>query len=159
MPAVNSATVSESDELVSSYFEHTSAEDFQTLSPPDVSGIVRSHLALAAVRSPGTANVAVFTPHPDEDGWGRGLVVAQIVTDDTPFIVDTVLAALSRAQRSVRLLVHPGSTYVDRPAARWSRLPVPRASRPRATRSGSPGCTSSSPAGAPPPTTRSLRTS
>lgn len=111
MPAVNSATMSVSDEtldeLVPSYFEHTSAEDFQTLSPPDVSGIMRSHCALAAVRTPGTANVRVFTPHPDTDGWGRGLVVAQIVTDDMPFIVDTVLAALSRAQRSVRLLVHP----------------------------------------------------
>ncbi|PWJ25994.1 glutamate dehydrogenase [Branchiibius hedensis] len=112
MPAVNSATVSASDQsvseqLVSSYFEHTAAEDFQTLSPPDVSGIVRSHLALARERRPGTTNVEVFTPHPDSDGWGRGLVVAQIVTDDMPFIVDTVLAALSRAQRSVRLLVHP----------------------------------------------------
>lgn len=94
-------------DLPVSYFEHTAAEDLQTLGAPDIAGIVGSHLALATQRAPGTSKVAVFSPAPQTDGWGRGLVVVQIVTDDAPFIVDTVLAALSRAQRAVRLLVHP----------------------------------------------------
>ncbi|NOG71556.1 NAD-glutamate dehydrogenase [Roseicella sp. DB1501] len=62
-----------------------------------------SLFALARSRPPGTARVRVLPPGP-----GRGPhAVAEIVTDDMPFLVDSALGALARHGRVVRQLLHP----------------------------------------------------
>ena len=58
-----------------------------------------SMLELAAARSPGTAFVEM------RDDPHRSMV--RIVTDDMPFLVDSVTAALARQGRSVRIVIHP----------------------------------------------------
>jgi len=42
-----------------------------------------------------------------EDGWSSRDTVVQIVTDDMPYLVDSVVAELARIKISVRRLVHP----------------------------------------------------
>ncbi|PZW50413.1 glutamate dehydrogenase [Humitalea rosea] len=60
--------------------------------------------AFAADRPPGgAARVRLLAP-----GAGRGAsAVAEIVTDDMPFLVDSALGALTRQGRVVRRLLHP----------------------------------------------------
>lgn len=59
--------------------------------------------AHAATRTPGEAKLRLLPPGP-----GRGAVaVAEIVTDDMPFLVESVLAALTLAGRTARRLLHP----------------------------------------------------
>ncbi|WP_237182618.1 NAD-glutamate dehydrogenase [Roseomonas marmotae] len=59
--------------------------------------------AHAAQRRPGEAKVRLTPPGP-----GRGgAALAEIVTDDMPFLVDSVLAALALSGRKVRRLLHP----------------------------------------------------
>ena len=60
---------------------------------------VRDLLALAAVRRPGSACLGI-RDDPDR-------TVVRIVTDDMPFLVDSVTSALARERRSVRLVIHP----------------------------------------------------
>jgi len=62
----------------------------------------------AESRPQGTASVHVFTPTLAEHGWSAGgHSVAEVVTDDMPFLVDSVVMELTRQQRDVHLVVHP----------------------------------------------------
>ena len=81
------------------YYRHFATEDLLAAA--------LSHKEFAATRPVGTANVRVFTPTIEEQGWSCGHTVIEIVTDDMPFLVDSVTAELSRQGGSVHLVVHP----------------------------------------------------
>ena len=93
--------------VLSRYFRHVATEDLLARQPEDLLGAALSHKALAQQRPVGTANVRVFTPSVDEHGWATGHTVIEIVTDDMPFLVDSVTAELSREERAMHLVVHP----------------------------------------------------
>jgi glutamate dehydrogenase len=72
--------------------------------PPEaLAAAAASLFAFAADRPPGTAKVRVLPAGP---GTGPR-AVAEIVTDDMPFLVDSVLAALALHGRAVASLLHP----------------------------------------------------
>ena len=89
------------------YYRHVPADDLIGRDPVDVFGVATSHRQLAAARQQGTSNVRVFTPTLEEHGWSSGHTVVEVVTDDMPFLVDSVVAELTREDRSIHLIVHP----------------------------------------------------
>ncbi|MGI8717909.1 MAG: NAD-glutamate dehydrogenase [Lapillicoccus sp.] len=89
------------------YYRHVETEDLLARPPEDLLGAALSHEDLARRRPVGTANVAVLNPAVEAQGWSSGHTVVQIVTDDMPFLVDSVTAALSRPDRTIHLVVHP----------------------------------------------------
>ena len=89
------------------YYRHVATEDVLARSPEDLLGAALSHKELAANRPVGTANVRVFTPTVQEEGWSCGHTVIEIVTDDMPFLVDSVIVELSRQERVVHMVIHP----------------------------------------------------
>jgi len=89
------------------YYRHVATEDLLARAPEDLLGAALSHKEIAASRPVGTANVRVFTPTVEEQGWSCGHTVVEVVTDDMPFLVDSVTAELSRQERAVHLIVHP----------------------------------------------------
>jgi glutamate dehydrogenase len=94
--------------LLPVYYRHVALEDIETRSPTDIYGAAVSHYRLALERPQGTATVRVFTPTVDEHGWSAdGHTVVEIVTDDMPFLVDSVTMSLSRAERALHLVIHP----------------------------------------------------
>jgi glutamate dehydrogenase len=93
--------------LLTRYFRHVAVEDLTERDPVDLAGIVASHRQFAEHRAPGTAKVRVFTPMVEQNGWATGHSVIEIVTDDMPFLVDSVSAELARQDRGIHLVVHP----------------------------------------------------
>ncbi|MGQ0468177.1 MAG: NAD-glutamate dehydrogenase [Sporichthyaceae bacterium] len=94
--------------LREAYWKHVAAEELADRKPEDLDGAVRSHLELAENRAQGTARVRVFTPLTDTHGWSaQGRTVVEVVTDDMPFLVDSVTAELTRTDRAIDLVVHP----------------------------------------------------
>jgi glutamate dehydrogenase len=89
------------------YFRHVADEDLAQREPLDLAGAALSHRQVAAHRGQGQAKVRVFTPTVDEHGWQAGHTVVEIVTEDMPFLVDSVTAELNRQHRSIHLVVHP----------------------------------------------------
>jgi glutamate dehydrogenase len=89
------------------YYRHMATEDLLARRPEDLLGAALSHRDLAMSRPVGTANVRVFTPTVEQDGWSCGHTVIEIVTDDMQFLVDSVISELSRQDRTVHLIVHP----------------------------------------------------
>ena len=77
-----------------------------------------SLFALAQDRPAGVTRLRLLPPGP-----GQGAhAVAEIVTDDMPFLVDSVLGALARQGRVVRQLLHPVVAVRRDPAGRLLAL-------------------------------------
>ncbi|GAA4988173.1 NAD-glutamate dehydrogenase [Actinopolymorpha pittospori] len=132
--------VDQVEKLLRAYYRHVSAEDLLHRDPVDVYGAARSQYRLALNRLPGTASVNVFTPTVEEHGWSCSHTIVEVVTDDMPFLVDSVTMELSRQDRGIHLVVHPQLTvrrditgallavegaYDGRPVASPDRRPAP----------------------------------
>ncbi|MET9917686.1 NAD-glutamate dehydrogenase [Streptomyces sp. NPDC006435] len=89
------------------YYLHTAPEDITGRDPVDVFGAASSHYRLAEMRPQGTANVRVHTPTVEENGWTCSHTVVEVVTDDMPFLVDSVTNELSRQGRGIHVVIHP----------------------------------------------------
>ncbi|MBF6047421.1 NAD-glutamate dehydrogenase [Streptomyces sp. NRRL B-1677] len=89
------------------YYLHTAPEDLAGRDPVDVFGAAVSHYRLAETRPQGTANVRVHTPTVEENGWTCSHSVVEVVTDDMPFLVDSVTNELSRQGRGIHVVIHP----------------------------------------------------
>lgn len=92
------------------YYLHTAPEDLADRDPVDAFGAAVSHYRLAEVRPQGTANVKVHTPTVEENGWTCSHSVVEVVTDDMPFLVDSVTNELSRQGRGIHVVIHPQVT-------------------------------------------------
>ncbi|RKE19314.1 NAD-dependent glutamate dehydrogenase [Streptomyces sp. TLI_171] len=89
------------------YYLHTAPEDVISRDPVDLYGAAASHYRLGLKRPQGTAEVRVSTPTVEENGWSCGHTVVEVVTDDMPFLVDSVTNELTRLDRAIHLVVHP----------------------------------------------------
>ncbi|MFI1203752.1 NAD-glutamate dehydrogenase [Streptomyces sp. BHT-5-2] len=92
------------------YYLHTAPEDLTDRDPVDVFGAALSHYRLAEHRPQGTASVRVHTPTVEENGWTCSHSVVEVVTDDMPFLVDSVTNELSRQGRGIHVVIHPQLT-------------------------------------------------
>jgi glutamate dehydrogenase len=89
--------------LMRRLFGHVPGAELACIPSETVAEAAASLYAFARERPPGEAKLRVLPPGP-----GRGPhAVAEIVTDDMPFLVDSALAALARQGRVVRQLLHP----------------------------------------------------
>ncbi len=94
--------------MIRQYYRHAVVEDLIARADVDVYGAVVSHYRLATERAQGTAKVRVFTPTVAEHGWSAGgHTVVEVVTDDMPFLVDSVTMEINEQGRTVHMTVHP----------------------------------------------------
>ena len=93
--------------VVSRYFDLVAPEDLVGTEVRDLEGLIKSHVALGQSRTPGTSKVAALSPNLDSHGWQSPYSVVQVVTDDMPFLVDSVSAEISQGGRSIRVVIHP----------------------------------------------------
>ena len=56
---------------------------------------------------PGTPKVRVYNPRFEEHGWQSTHTAVEIVTDDMPFLIDSVSMELNRRGFGVHLIIHP----------------------------------------------------
>ena len=98
--------------FVRAYYERVPDEDLAATRPADLCGAALAHRQAGAVRPAGTAVVRVVNPDADRDGWGSPHTVVDIVTDDMPFLVDTVTMVLAARHLGIHVVVHPGLDVV-----------------------------------------------
>ncbi|MEO6822930.1 MAG: NAD-glutamate dehydrogenase, partial [Candidatus Nanopelagicales bacterium] len=92
--------------LVERFYRHVAPEDLLGREPADIIAAVLELRALAASRPQGTAVVHAFNPDGAREATSSYSVV-DVVTDDMPFLVDSISAELTGAGFGVNLLVHP----------------------------------------------------
>jgi glutamate dehydrogenase len=89
------------------YFRGVGEEDLAERTPTTLAGEARSHLELGWRRAPGQSLVRIFNPDRERDGFESPHTLVQIVTDDRPFLVDSVGIAFAHAGLAMHLIVHP----------------------------------------------------
>jgi glutamate dehydrogenase len=89
------------------FYRHVAAEDVLERDESALAGAALSALELLRQRAPGEAALRVFTPPAEDDDFAGGHSVVEIVTDDVPFLVDSVTGELNRTGITVHLAVHP----------------------------------------------------
>jgi glutamate dehydrogenase len=94
-------------EFVRQYYHWVPAKDLADRDQADLCGAVVAHWRTARRRAPGEAQVNVYNPDRERDGWTSPYTVVEVTSDDMPFIVDSVTMELSRQGSNIELIVHP----------------------------------------------------
>ena len=93
--------------FVRQYYQWVPAEDLADRNPLDLYGAAVAHWNLAQQRAPGEAKLRVYNPDFEQHGWQSPHTLIEIVSDDMPFIVDSVTMDLTRKGYGIDLVIHP----------------------------------------------------
>jgi glutamate dehydrogenase len=92
--------------LLRDYFRGVGEEDLAAHSPRALALLASKHYALAKQRRQGETQVQAFSPDVGDPSGDRHSFVL-VVTDDRPFLVDSLSLAFSTAEIGVQMLIHP----------------------------------------------------
>jgi glutamate dehydrogenase len=94
-------------EFVRQYYHWVPAKDLADRRPEDLAGAIVSHWRIACERERGEVKVNVYNPDLAGDHWESPYTAIDIVSDDMPFLVDSVTMELARQGYGIELIVHP----------------------------------------------------
>ncbi|HEY1281767.1 MAG TPA: hypothetical protein VGF22_18950, partial [Acidimicrobiales bacterium] len=89
------------------YYEHVAPEDLVARSAADLLAAALGHWAVGAHRPAGQPVVRISNPDVEPGGWACAHTVVDIVTDDMPFLVDSVTMVLAARDLGIHAVVHP----------------------------------------------------
>ncbi|MFK5585025.1 NAD-glutamate dehydrogenase [Serinicoccus sp. LYQ131] len=95
------------DTLTDRFYQHRAPAELADREPDQLSAMARSMAELSTGRAAGTAAIRVLNPTMEQGGWTSRQTAVQVVTDDMPFLVDSVLGEIARHGLSVQQLLHP----------------------------------------------------
>jgi glutamate dehydrogenase len=75
--------------------------------PVELEAAAWHHFTLARQRTAGSPLVAVYQPTEREHGWSGARTIVDVVVDDGPFVVSTLLNVVEARDLTVHLLNHP----------------------------------------------------
>ena len=89
-------------------FARASAEDLAVYTADEIAAFTAQAYAFFAQRRPGAPKIRIYAPEGGPaSGQSRSVSVLEIVNDDMPFLVDSVMSELTARHAQVRLVVHP----------------------------------------------------
>ncbi len=91
--------IRDGEKFLADYYQHLADEDARSYSQEVLAGRAQAHRDVAASRLPGEAKISLVN---EEDSS-----IVYVVTDDMPFLVDSVNAELVRQKAAIRLVLHP----------------------------------------------------
>jgi glutamate dehydrogenase len=89
------------------YYRWVSPDDLAERTAIDLYGAALAHFNLARTRAPGSPKLRVYNPQFDQHGWQSTHTAVEIVTDDMPFLIDSVTMELNKRGFGVHLIIHP----------------------------------------------------
>ena len=101
--------------FITRYYDHVPPRDLLEKTQDSLFGAAFAHWKAGAKRMPGKHSLHVYNPTLEEYGWRSEHTVIEIVTDDMPFLIDSITAELNRMELTVHLVIHP-LFYVTRDA-------------------------------------------
>ena len=94
--------------LVELWLSDVDPFDISQGSPVIMAELMRAHLQVGHVRERGETMTDLFTPIVERDGWAdHGRTVVLVVTDDRPFLVDTLTMTITGHGWDIHEVSHP----------------------------------------------------
>ncbi len=104
---VSAARFKQVEPILKLFFQRVSADDLNLRPATDWAALIVGVMDFLQVRKLDAAQVRVFNPSRDDEGWETSHTVIQILTDDMPFLVDSVTMAIVACDNTVQAVVHP----------------------------------------------------
>ncbi|MDZ7843012.1 MAG: NAD-glutamate dehydrogenase [Gammaproteobacteria bacterium] len=95
------------DRFLKRYFSDVPPEDMVDRDVDSLRAMAIGHAEFAQKRLPGRPLIRIFNPTIATHGWQSTHTIVEVVTDDMPFLVDSVGIALNRRGLTIHLTVHP----------------------------------------------------
>ena len=89
------------------YYANVPPQDIHGSTPQTLFNLAHGHWKQSQTRARRKPLIRVFNPDVKKDGWQCDHTVIEIVTDDMPFLVDSVTAELSNQNLTMQLVIHP----------------------------------------------------
>src|SRR5450755_4166910 len=89
------------------YYRWVPAEDLASRSSLDLYGAALAQWRFAQQRAPRTTKARLYNPQFEQHGWQSTHTAIEIVSDDMPFLVDSITIELSRQAVGIHLMIHP----------------------------------------------------
>ncbi|MCX7170143.1 MAG: NAD-glutamate dehydrogenase, partial [Proteobacteria bacterium] len=89
------------------YYAQVAGEDLAERSVQDWYGAALSHWRFARRFVTGSSLLRVYNPRVEEHGWESTHTVMEIVSDDMPFLVDSITMEVNRQGLTQHLIIHP----------------------------------------------------
>jgi glutamate dehydrogenase len=125
------------DDFVALLFGRAAPEDLVGYEAAELAALAREAWAFVATRKPATPKIRFEQPKASDGEHLKSISVIEIVNDDMPFLVDSVMAELTERGLAPRLVVHPILAVARDKAGRLTTM-----SRASKTSSASPrSCT------------------
>jgi glutamate dehydrogenase len=102
--------------FVQQYYAHTNLETLKSLAVESLAAAVVSHWKLAYRRLPGQTKVHVYNPNAEKDRWETKYTVLQLVTEDKPFLVDSIRMEVNRQGFNIFFSLNVGDIKLRRNA-------------------------------------------
>ncbi len=93
--------------FVTEYYAQVVIDDVALSDADHLARAALAHWRLGAHREPATPIVSVRTPTAASENWDAPHSVVDVITDDMPFVVDSITMALDLHSLGVHLVVHP----------------------------------------------------
>ncbi len=94
-------------DFVRSYYHSVPYDDLREREMTDLLGSAHAHWELGKNRQPGESKMRIYNPDAERHGWQSDYTIIEVVTDDRPFLVDSVAMLLNRLGLTIHLTVHP----------------------------------------------------
>ncbi len=105
-------------DFVSCLFERAAPEDLNRYDGREIAALAESAWSFLAQRSPGAPKLRIASPPGGASELLRQTSVIEIVNDDMPFLLDSVMGELTAQGVEARLVVHPVFTVTRDPSGR-----------------------------------------
>jgi glutamate dehydrogenase len=93
--------------FIRGYYARVPHDDIRARATDDLAAQALSLLEYAAKRRPAKPSVRIFCPAAKTHGWVSNHTVVEIVNDNMPFLVDSIIAALNAHTLNAQLVIHP----------------------------------------------------
>src|SRR5665213_2308410 len=89
------------------FLRRVAADELAARSATDWTALIADMRAFVAVRQANKPKVRVFNPAVADQGFSTSRTLVEVVTDDMPFLVDSVSMAIASAGLRIHSVIHP----------------------------------------------------
>ncbi len=102
-------------DALNQFYANVSPDEVVNTETEQLYGAALALWKFGAKRQAGTARVRLYDPRMSEHGWESSHSVLEVINDDMPFLVDSLIVFLTERSLGIHTLLHPVMTF-DRDA-------------------------------------------
>jgi glutamate dehydrogenase len=113
---MNQAQARLCSEFFRQFFGTVALEDLQEWSTDDLYGAAVNLWNLIETKQPLETKIRIYNPDFERHGWQTTHTVVEIISEDMPFLVDSIRMVVNRLGLSSHLIIHMGGLQIERDA-------------------------------------------